>query len=276
MKARMYGTRGPQVVVVHGGPGAPGSMAPVARELAGSCRVIEPWQRGSGGDPLTVARHVADLHELVGSRCAGSEPVLVGHSWGAMLVLAYAAEYPEEIGPLVLIGCGTFDPVSRSRLQRDLDRRLTPSLRRRLATLPQEIPDADERLRVAGELLQTPYSHALVDSVPAIGACDARAYRETWDDMLRLQQEQVYPGSFAAIKAPILMLHGAADPHPGAMIRASLKPFVPQLEYREWQHCGHYPWLETEVLDEFFAVLREWIFRHAGREPCPSASVDAQ
>ena len=69
MRVRTYGTSGPPVVVLHGGPGTPGGMAPVARGLADSFRVLEPFQRGSGGEPLTVARHVADLHELAESRC---------------------------------------------------------------------------------------------------------------------------------------------------------------------------------------------------------------
>ena len=55
------------------------------------------------------------------------------------------------------------------------------------------------------------------------------------------------------------MLHGAADPHPGLMIRASLEPYLPQLEYHEWERCGHYPWLERAVRDEFFSVLRAWL-----------------
>ena len=69
IQVREYGTSGPMVLVLHGGPGAPGGMAPLARRLADSVRVLEPLQRGSGGEPLTVARHVADLHELVESRC---------------------------------------------------------------------------------------------------------------------------------------------------------------------------------------------------------------
>lgn len=76
---------------------------------------------------------------------------------------------------------------------------------------------------------------------------------------MRLQEEGVYPAAFAAIDAPVLMLHGAADPHPGRMIRASLEPHLSQLEYREWERCGHYPWLEKAVRDEFFAVLRGWL-----------------
>jgi pimeloyl-ACP methyl ester carboxylesterase len=82
---------------------------------------------------------------------------------------------------------------------------------------------------------------------------------ETWDDMVRLQSEGVYPAAFAAVKSPALMLHGAEDPHPGRMIRASLQPYMPQLEYRERARCGHYPWLEKATRDEFFSVLRNWL-----------------
>src|SRR6202795_4319954 len=100
MRVRSYGTLGPQVVVLHGGPGAPGHMAPVARGLAESFRIIEPFQRGSDGERLTVARHIADLHEVVRSSCESVHPALVGSSWGAMLALCYAAEHPQSAGAL--------------------------------------------------------------------------------------------------------------------------------------------------------------------------------
>ena len=102
-----HGSSGPTVIVLHGGPGAPGSAAPLARALAGAFRVLEPWQRPSGKTPLTVARHVADLHQIVTSRCSDMPSALVGESWGAMLALAYAAEHPESAGPIALVGCGT-------------------------------------------------------------------------------------------------------------------------------------------------------------------------
>ena len=85
-----------------------------------------------------------------------------------------------------------------------------------------------------------------------------RAHWETWADMLRLQHEGVYPEAFTAIDAPVIMLHGTVDPHPGRMIRASLEPYLPQLEYHEWERCGHYPWLEKTVSSEFYTFLREW------------------
>ena len=261
MRTREYGTSGPAVVVLHGGPGAPGYMAPVARRLADSFRVLEPLQRGSGAEPLTVARHVADLHELVASRCGDARPALVGHSWGAMLALAYSAAHPSEVASLALIGCGTFDPAAGERVREIRESRMDDALRQRMERLPLEFPDPDERLGVMADLILPLYSYELVSTDQELEGCDARAHHETWEDMLRLQEAGVYPAAFAAIDAPVIMLHGAEDPHPGQMIRASLEPHLPQLEYREWERCGHYPWLEKAVRDEFFAVLHEWLSR---------------
>ena len=266
MRVREYGTSGPLVVVLHGGPGAPGTAAPVARGLAESFHVLEPLQRLSGDEPLTVARHVADLHELVESCYREARPALVGHSWGAMLALAYAAANPDCVGPMVLIGCGTFDQAARDRMRATLDERMNEELRQRMERLQQEYPDPDQRLRAMGDLMDPLYTYDPICSDPVCShndgeGVDGRGHEETWEDMLRLRDEGVYPAAFAAIDAPVLMLHGAFDPHPGQMIRASLEPYLPHLEYREWERCGHEPWREKAVRDDFFAVLREWLLK---------------
>ena len=263
LQVREYGSSGPLVMVLHGGPGAPGGMAPLARGLADSFRVLEPLQRGSGGEPLTVPRHIEDLHELVGTRRREERPALVGHSWGAMLALAYAAAHPGRVSSLVLIACGTFDPVTRDSMKATLDERMDDDLRRRMERLAEEFPDPDERLRALAALLEPLYSYDLLPSEQEDEAADGRAHQETWEDMVRLQEEGVYPAAFAAIDAPVLMLHGAVDPHPGRMVRAGLEPYLPQLEFREWERCGHEPWRERAVRDEFFAVLRRWLTRQS-------------
>ncbi len=267
MRIREYGTSGPLVVVLHGGPGAPGAMAPVARGLADSFRVLEPLQRGSGSEPLTVARHVADLHQLVEQRCQDARPALVGHSWGAMLALAYAAAHPGRVASLVLIGCGTFDQPARARMQTNREARIDERLRHRLERLAEDFPDPDQRLRAMGDLFLVLDSYDLATTDQELQRCDARANRETWGDMVRQQEQGVYPAAFTAIEVPVIMLHGTVDPHPGPMIRASLQPHLPQLEYREWERCGHYPWIERAAGDEFFVVLRSWLAQHFAPDP---------
>ncbi len=277
MRVRTYGTLGPWVIVLHGGPAAAGNAAPIARGLASSFHVLEPWQRGSGGEPLTVARHVADLDALVTARCREGPPALVGESWGAMLALAYAAAHPRSTGPIVLIGCGTFDLVARTRLRATLAERMGDDLRQQLERLSREIPDPGVRLKKEYDLTRSLY---LCDPIAADADSeepipfDTRAHTETWQDMLRLQKAGVYPTAFAAIRSPVLMLHGTYDPHPGPMIRASLEPYLPQLEYIEWERCGHSPWLERAVREEFFATLSDWLTREfaSGRAPRQPAS----
>src|SRR5262249_29114197 len=93
---------------------------------------------------------------------------------------------------------------------------------------------------------------------------DAAGHEETWRDVLRRQDSGLEPRSFEAISAPVLMLHGAEDPHPGAMIRDSLLPYVPQLEYVEITRCGHEPWRERQGRASFLGALGAWL---AERQP---------
>ena len=185
-------------------------------------------------------------------------------SWGAMLALAHAAAHPRAVGAIALVGCGTFDAASRARMSGTLSERIPEALRGRLNHLSDEIPDPDERLATLVHLLLPSYSHRLLRKGLDDMACDARAHDETWGDMLRLQDEGFLPGAFAAIEAPVLMLHGEVDPHPGGMIRDRLRTFIPHLEYHELPRCGHYPWLEAKARDPFLAILRGWLKKKSG------------
>jgi pimeloyl-ACP methyl ester carboxylesterase len=259
IEVRTYGSAGPTVLVLHGGPGAPGSMAPVARGLADKFRVLEPLQRPSGGEPLTVARHVADLHELIEAYCADQRPALVGHSWGANLALCYATEHPERARAIVLVCSGTWDRQARARMNEIMAERTTPELQATLDAISSEVKEPDEALRLRAELKNKLYEYDALDMPDETIAVDARSNQETWGDLVRLQEERVYPAAFSAIKSPVLMLHGAHDPHPGPLIRDSLMPHIPHLEYVELGRCGHDPWRERYGRDEFFRVLREWL-----------------
>lgn len=257
-----HGQEGPAVFVLHGGPGAAGSAGPIARGLADDFRVFEPYQRGSGDGTLSVERHVEDLHGLIGKYCPNGKPLLAGESWGAMLALAYAARYPTSPAGLALIGCGTFDEASRRVFQQTIADRLPPENRDRLRALEQD--DSEEALHETFEQIRPVYD---VDPLPMDNPMpdfDLSANRETWDDMLRLQSAGVYPAAFADIACPVLMLHGSYDPHPGKMIRDTLRQHIPHIEYTELEDCGHSPWRERHARDRFFEFLRTWLLQTAG------------
>lgn len=262
IKMRHYGDDGPRVLVLHGGPAAPGYMVPIARRLAKHFCVIEPFQRHSCADEsLTVQRHVEDLHAVIGAVCHRQRPMLVGHSWGAMLALAYAAAHPGSVTGIVLIGCGSFDAASRARMQATRNERIDAEMRRRMDRLAEKYPDPNRRLGAMGRLIQEIDSYDLVSLGSKIVSCDAKAHEQTWEDMVRLQDAGVYPAAFEAIGVPVLMLHGDDDPHPGQMIRDQLTAVMPQLEYTSWPQCGHYPWLEKSAFGDFYTVLTDWLLK---------------
>ena len=164
-RTRLHGEVGPLVIALHGGPAAIGNAGPLARGLAEGFRVLEPWQRRRAAEPLTVAGHVADLHDLITASCGGERPALVGESWGAMLALAYAAAHPQAVGPLALVGCGTFDPVSRAQLQATLAER-TRTLQPQLDALADAVADPAERRTRERALL---YDYAPLAVAPVQG-----------------------------------------------------------------------------------------------------------
>lgn len=256
---REYGIGTEPVIALHGGPAAAGDVAPLARELGKQWHVLEPFQRGSGGCPLSVATHVQDLHDLIEERCSGGRPVLVGHSWGAMLALAYAAQHPTVSAGLILIGCGTFSVAARKAFEARLEARLTPRDRAYMADLKRTEASADRRLAAEGRLMMRVYGHDVEEVVEEIAAVDAAAHEQTWADMVRLQRDGTYPAAFAAISVPVLMLHGEQDPHPGRLISQDLRAYIPHLEYQELPRCGHSPWLERQAKRAFFDTLTAWL-----------------
>ena len=258
---RSYGRQGCDVVVVHGGPGAQGSVASLAAALAPRYTVCEPLQRRGGGRvPLTVEQHVEDL-AAVAPQCA----VVVGWSWGAMLALSFAAAHPDRVSSLVLVGCGAYDEAGREAYHVRLERALGAEGLKRYEDLRNRMEGAkdpewqDDLLRQLGELVE----HATaVDPIGTTGADvhpDAAGYLETWSDVMRLQSEGVEPLMFARIECPVLMLHGDEDPHPGRMIRDTLQRYIPHLAYIGFEECAHVPWLEARARDRFMDTLEEWI-----------------
>jgi pimeloyl-ACP methyl ester carboxylesterase len=258
LKTREYGSSGPYVFVLHGGPGAPGYMAPVCVRLGRDFRVVEPFQRASGEIELTVEQHVDDLAEIVTSYTK-EKVAIVGHSWGGALGLAFAVKYPHLVNRLVIIGCSTLDKQSRAVMEKIRKERTDEKIAREFDEIDELYDDEDARLGAMGAMYQLIDSYDLARPPQKKFRCDAAGHAQSWADLMRLEDEGVYPAAFAKIDSPVLMMHGDFDSHPGRMIEASLRQYIGQLEYIEFEKCGHYPWLEKAAAKEFYEQLREWL-----------------
>jgi pimeloyl-ACP methyl ester carboxylesterase len=183
-----------------------------------------------------------------------------------MLALSYAARFPADVRVLALVGCGTYDTASRAEYEQRINANLGTERLQRKSALRAALERADdtaERDRLFAQLgalnLDAQSFDPLPDADPESLVVDATGHGETWNDVLRRQAEGIEPQSFDVIEARVLMLHGEDDPHPGTMIRDSLLPHIPQLEYVEFARCGHEPWRERHAREPFFAALRGFL-----------------
>jgi proline iminopeptidase len=116
---RAYGSPdNPPLIVVHGGPGGDSKSLYPIQDLAKENYLVFYDQRGAGLSPrvnaeeLTIDSSLHDL-DLFVSHYGKNAPVkLIGHSWGAMLVVAYLGQHPERISHAVVAEPGILNPAS--------------------------------------------------------------------------------------------------------------------------------------------------------------------
>lgn len=138
---RKYGNRPFNVAVIHGGPGAAGEMATVARELSLTTGVLEPLQTADSIDGqlkelYTVLKQNADLPVII-----------IGFSWGAMLSFIFAAQCPSFIKKLILVGSPPFEEKYASGIIETSLNRLNEKKKREVIELMEALskPSSEEK-----------------------------------------------------------------------------------------------------------------------------------
>ena len=129
--------QGTAIIVLHGGPDFDHSyLLPDLDRLSDSFRLIYYDQRGRGRsadgvqpEDITLASEIADL-EKVRQYFHLDSVILLGHSWGTVLVLEYALQYPERVSRMLLVNpapasTDDYKELRKERLEKlagDLDR----------------------------------------------------------------------------------------------------------------------------------------------------------
>ena len=258
---------GPAAVLLHGGPGIcdylSGSV--MGSWLARGHTVIGYDQRGcresASSGPFTVEANLADLEAI--RRHLNVEQVdLIGHSWGGLLGLFYAAAFPERVARLTLIG--TIGPRRgwEEAFQNTIDRRHSDAQRRRLARIDAEIARRRDRAE-REELYRRRFNVALPsymapahrDTPMEIESYSRRVNLETMADVHRSRYaDSSWESGLAKLAGPITMIHGSQDPVPWSVVE-DIQQLLPQARAILLEDCGHFPWLE--VPDRCEAALGE-------------------
>lgn len=248
----------PPVVLLHGGPGLWDYLAPLAEMLSDVTRSYRYDQRGCGessaSDELSMARYVDDLHELV--QCWGHEKVVViGHSFGATLALAYAANHAERVSAVgYLSGVGIGDWQTSYRTER---RRRAASFADRLAELSAQGSRSRQE-----ETQWRQLSWATDYADPIAGIELARPMAESpFSISLRANREVSFTdadqiGWATATTCPVTFIHGSMDPRPVAN-SLMLATHVPRPRQKVVQGAGHMPWTERPA--QIAGLLRQMV-----------------
>lgn len=136
---------GPDVVVLHGGPGAHHDyLLPQFDELAHARRLRYYDQRGGGRSPVDRQtpvgwrEHVQDLLDLL-DQWQLDRATLLGYSWGGLLAMLFAVSHPDRTGRLALVSPAPATAEGRERFNRRFaDRMKSPAVAGRTDFTPFE------------------------------------------------------------------------------------------------------------------------------------------
>jgi len=242
------------VAVIHGGPGAPGEVAPVARELSSVNGVLEPFQTET-----TLEGQVQELRSVLVEH--GRLPVtLVGFSWGAFLSWILAARYPDLVKKLILISSPPFEEQYAATIKQTRMTRLSGKSRAEADSLLTRLADTDEANKNA-LLAQLGMLLARADAydpgnVPEEGFhCQYDVFRGVWDEACELREKQILLQMAKMIKCPVVAIHGDYDPHPAKGVNDPLSKALPDFQFVLLEKCGHRPWIERTASEEFYKTI---------------------
>lgn len=255
---RKYGSAPYTVAVIHGGPGASGEMAPVARELSRYYGVLEPLQTSS-----SIEGQVEELRSILEKH--GDLPVtLVGHSWGAWLSFIFASQYPSLVKKLILVGSGPLEEqYSRPIVEKRLSR-LTSEERSELRALLDVPGDAgsvakNKAFTRLGELMSKTDSFNRLPRERDEDMVELQAdiYDSVWREADEFRKSGKLLESGKSIKCPVIAIHGDYDPHPFEGVERPLNRIIKDFRFILLKECGHDPWMERNARDRFYQLLVE-------------------
>lgn len=230
------------IIVLHGGPGGDFRSLQALDSLSDQYRVVFYDQRGAGlsqrvsADLLTLSGHLDELQAVIDLASPGQAPILIGHSWGAMLATAYLGQNPDAVRGAVLIEPGYLDAAGRTAWEaesatymsgpRYIWQALTTGFRAQHVPSPDaEAPDDFLIGRMVGVFTNHPKNpyhcgNGYTASTWRFGALSSN----TWRDAPSAMGDRLGSNA-AAFQCPVLLIAGDCNDWHGALQTQHLARF---------------------------------------------------
>lgn len=239
---------GPDLVLIHGSSGNLRDFAfRIIDRLAQDYRVIALDRPGLGysqrlGEDNETISDQARLLQKAAAQLGAERPIVLGHSYGGAVALAWAVEFPETLSALVLVAAPTQPWDGHVPfLYRMNGSAVGGALAVPLITafVPQSYVHSQIRQVFAPEAMPEGYD----DDVGAELATRRTALRANADQRVRLlAQITALQPRYDGLSLPIELIHGDADTTVGLAIHAH--PFIAQVESARLailEGAGHLP-----------------------------------
>ena len=255
---------GPDVVVLHGGPGAHHDyLLPHFDRLATGRRLRYYDQRGGGRSPVSRdtatgwREQVADLDALI-TAWDIAPATIVGYSWGGLLAQLYLTEHPDRVDRLALVSSPPAHAAARGELEQRLAERMqAPAIVEaraalRASGLREEDPAAYRQrafeLSVAGYFVHPGRARALTPF-----RVTERTQRAVWESLGGYDLRE----QLAAVSVTAFVMHGRHDAIPLSSAQETAR--LLGTECLVMEHSAHVPYVEET--NHFVAALNQFLPR---------------
>ena len=260
--------QGEPMIVIHGGPVLDHSyFLPQFEELAKDYQLIFYDQRVCGRSSIDVdsttmslAGFVEDI-ELLRQGLELDNIHLLGHSWGGLLAMKYAIEYPQHLNSLILSNSMPASEGQWQEEEQELAQRMTTqdSISRAEIIGSQEMKEnpsaAIQKLMLLSFKPQF-HNPELLDqlslSIPKDFQERGKAFQPLGKDLASFD---LYP-ALSKLEIPTLVIYG--DYEPAAKLSGKrLSEIIPKSQFLVIENCGHFPFVEQP--NAFFNGIKNFI-----------------
>jgi pimeloyl-ACP methyl ester carboxylesterase len=233
-------------------------MEGLAQKISVHRGVIEAFQTRYNIDNLLVElKGIVSLH--------GQAPVtLIGHSWGAWLVILFASKYPDQLNKLILIASAPLAEKYASTIMKTRLERLDEKDAAALSSLMDQINIAPANKKdivfseMADMMRKTDTFQPESTSYRNV-TFDHKIFESIWTEAERKRSSGELIMHAGRVKCPVLAIHGDYDPHPYEGVKIPLEKNMKDFRFHLLEKCGHEPWNEIYAKNAFYDLLEKEI-----------------
>lgn len=248
----LHGKAPYKTVLIHGGPGATGSLYNFAEELnrLTGMGIVETLQ-----SRYSIAELIEELYSQITEYCQ-ERPTLIGHSWGAWLAVLFAGKYPKICKNIVLVGC----PPLADKYVKEISLRRLHSLSDEESKIFQKVIDhaaADEDMKMIPCILEKSDNYCLESSEKRMAdIADHEMYNRIWKEAAELRTSGELLTVFKNSQSKLFFIQGVCDPHPAEGVTKPLEENGIPCKTYILEKCGHNPFMEKYAREKFYDILQ--------------------